>query len=105
MGKSNLIDIPVLKNCNTETSHNKLKLNLVNTQSIKNKDHLITNLLDEQNIDIFAVTETWLTNRDSNTVWLISTICNTTNLKMQVSNRQDRHGEGIGLIYRSHYNP
>ena len=62
---------------------------------VHKESHLIGNLLDEQNIDIFAVTETWLPDRDPKTVWLESTTLSTTNLKMQVINRQDRWVEGL----------
>ena len=103
--KSSLISIPVSNNYNKEPYYNELKLALVNRQSIKTNNHLISYLLDEQNIDIFAVTETSLTYKDPNTVWLESTILNTINLKMQTINRQDRHDGRFGLIYRSQYNP
>ena len=63
MDKSSLISIPVSNNYNMEPYCSKFKLTLVNTQSIKNKDHLISNLLEEQNIDISAGIETWLTDR------------------------------------------
>ena len=45
---------------------------LLNTQSIKNKEDLLNDNLRCQAIDIAVVTETWLTDIDTDAIWMKS---------------------------------
>ena len=41
-----------------------------NVRSIKNKDHLIVNELNDNNVDIAVITETWPNNTKEDQAWL-----------------------------------
>ena len=45
---------------------------LLNTQSIKNKEDLLTDYLRCEAIDIAVITEMWLTNSDADAIWMES---------------------------------
>ena len=45
---------------------------LLNTQSIKNKEDLLTDYMRNEAIDMTIATETWLTNHDRDVSWMES---------------------------------
>ena len=69
--KKNLRTLPFVSN--KASRHNsKLTFLLLNTQSLRNKDHALSQYMRSEAIDIAIVTETWLTNSDRDMVWLES---------------------------------
>ena len=48
----------------------KLQLMLLNTQSIKNKEDLLSDYMRNEAIDMTISTETWLTDQDRDVIWM-----------------------------------
>lgn len=72
-----------------------------NTQLVKRKDLQVSGLLTDYSLDILVLTETWLSNND--TQWLETTLLNHEPYQMHAHNRQARRGGSIALITKSHY--
>ena len=66
--KSYLIEIKTEESLGLDITSRNFTLILSNVQSIKNKQDIITELLDESNADIAVLTETWLT--DADVIWV-----------------------------------
>ena len=95
----NLIQItrlPVLKD-------QQRKIATVNTQSIRHKDLQVSELISDHNLDFAVVTESWLTNNQSDNIWLESRCLNKDHLRMFTNNRVGWKGGGIALIYEKEY--
>ena len=92
-----LARIPV--NVQDSASGKNLKLGLCNVQSIKNKqDHLFSEIL-LHSLDICVFTETWLSDSDKDTLWTKSTILNTDKFQISTTNRLDKRGGGLVIIW------
>ena len=57
-----------------------------------------------KNIDALHVTETWLSDTDSDKIWLQATDVNKKDLSLFSFDRKERGGGGLGLIIRNIYN-
>ena len=78
---------------------NCTNLALLNTRSIRNKMDFITDYICEHDLDIIALTETWLTDDPKDTA-------NTSKLTPEGYSfvhlpRSDRQGGGVGVLYKS----
>ena len=67
---SNLVQVKITNDRRVRKFTKHLNIVLINSQSIKNKDELITEYLISNNINAFILTETWLTNSDYDKIWL-----------------------------------
>jgi hypothetical protein len=74
-----------------------VKFGLWNCQSIRNKTACFTDYICSKNVDLFALTETWLTGADA----AIKAECTPDGYKMLGESRSDRKGGGTALVYRS----
>ena len=63
--KSNFIEIKTEKSLGLDIASRNILLILSNVQSIKNKQDIITELLDDSNANLAILTETWLTDADA----------------------------------------
>ena len=98
--KKNLRTVPYASN--KTTRHNsKLRLLLMNTQSIRNKDTILSEYMGSEAIDIAIATETWLTSSVRDVVWLESNNLVKDGYQISVRNREGKRGGGLALIYRS----
>ena len=79
--------------------HGQLSLLVLNAQSIKNKEILIMNYIIENRIEACIVMETWLS--DGNDIWISTSGFTKHNYNITVSNRQNRRGGGLALIYKN----
>ena len=90
----------------TKQSMRDLKLNLtlslLNAQSIKNKELLLHGQLIHHDVDICTLTETWLSESDSDRTWLQYTVLNKVPYQMFTSNRIGRKQGGVAMIAKSH---
>ena len=79
--------------------HNRLlKLATLNIQSVRNKTDIIIVLMHDLYIDIFCITETWLSDKD---IPIISSL-NTQSLKFtHLPRTGPNYGGGIGVLYRN----
>ena len=71
---------------------------VINTQSIKSKEHIIMEYLIYKQVDLAILMETWLCEEDD--TWVKELECNQNGYKLDTVNGIDRQGGGIGLIYR-----
>ena len=72
----------------------EIKCGLLNIQSVRNKAHEIRELIKEENIDIFALTETWLSDYDYSVINEMTPI---THSFLNVP-RLNRKGGGVGVF-------
>ena len=70
---------------------------VINTQSIKSKEHLIMEYLMDKQVDLAILTETWLCEEDE--TWVNASECNKNGYRLDTVNRKKRRGGEIGLIY------
>ena len=87
----------------SEPHHSKLKIAIVNTQSIRNKDLQVMELISDHSLDLMVATKTWLTDSQTDNIWLEGTCLNKDQLRMLVNNRVGCRGGGIALSYRKEY--
>ena len=71
-----------------------------NTQSIGNKEDILSDYVRREAIDIAIATETWLTDNDRDVVWLESNGFVTDRYLISMSNRVGWRGGGIAMIFR-----
>ena len=60
-------------------------------------------LISDHKLDLVVATETWLTDSQTENIWLEGTCLNKDQLRMLVNNRVGCRGGGIALIYRKEY--
>jgi exonuclease III len=103
INRSNLINI----NNNTEPKKlykipEKIKICTINVQSIKNKQSVVRNYIIEEKIDFSILTETWLQPEDS--AWKECSNLNNLGLNLSTSDRGQRKGGGLALVYKDNNN-
>ena len=98
---NNLTHIQITKTL--EPHNGKLKIATVNTQSIRNRDLQVMELISNHRLDLMVATETWLTDSQNDNIWLEGTCLNKDQLKMPVNNGVRCRGGDIALIYRKEY--
>ena len=109
------------KRLNTKANHGSRQNNLIrikrkaykedtniiigtcNTQSIKNKDLQVSDLLDDYSIDVLILTETWLTSKDTDKQWLESTPLNRHPYQLFTQKRTSGREGGVTLITKNCY--
>ena len=83
---------------------NRSKVNisgvLVNIRSIRNKDTLLADYLNQHQANFAVITETWLTTEDQHLEWLVSNGLSLLDYTTSSSPRTNRRGGGLALIYR-----
>ena len=77
------------------TSRN-FTLILSNIKSIKNKQDIITKLLDDSNTSLSILTETWLTDADA--MWVQGSELHRFNHRMDECHKRDKQGGGLALV-------
>ena len=77
----------------------KVNIMLTNAQSITSKELQLYKVIKEENIDLYVVTETWLSNNVEDDTWIKCSKLNNDNLKLANVNRISRKGGGIALVY------
>ena len=81
----------------TDPVGNGLKFCLLNARSINNKSLQIKDYIVERNIDVFALTETWLKN-SADSDFAIRDVCPSGYLILHVP-RKNRSGGGVAIVY------
>ena len=74
---------------------------LLNTQSIKNKEDLLTSYMRNEAIHMTVATETWLTNHDMDVIWMESNRFVKDEYQISAINRVGKKGAVLAVIYRS----
>lgn len=81
-------------------SNNLLDFCLLNARSIRNKALLVKDYVVEHDIDVLALTETWLDSSDKDDYY-VSEIC-PTGYVFNHSSRVDLIGGGVGFLTKKH---
>ena len=76
-----------------------VKLSSINVQSVKNKDLNLHHYICNNIIDLCMLTKTWLTNSDTDKIWISFTSLHNKSLKIDTSNRLGQQGGGLALVY------
>ena len=97
----NLVKIDITNNDKVVT--NNLRIATVNTRSIKNKVELVLENSELDNIDILAVTATWLTDTNDDQAWIKTSGLQDQNFTFHSHCRIGRRGGELGLQHRSEY--
>ena len=80
-------------------------LSLLNSQSLKPKEIMVHHHLELEKVDALVITETWLSDKDADKVWISSSDLNKNGLKLLTSNRKSKRGEGLALVRKTKYKP
>ena len=94
--KSHLLEIKTEKSLGLDMTSRSFTLILRNVQSIKNKQDIITELLEDSNADLAVLTETWLTDADD--IWVQGSEFHRHNYKIDECHRKDRKERGLALV-------
>ena len=70
------------------------------SQSIRNKEDQILHHLMDRKANLAIITETWLRDNDMDKIWIEACELNKNGYKLQVQNRGEGRGGGIGVVYR-----
>ena len=100
----NLVQVHIKPIVDQDQEGNRIKqlhLLLSNIQSIKNKELLLLEHLNNNRIDIAVVTETWL-NEDTDKAWVLPSELNRNGFNLDTSNQIGRRGGGLVIISRSY---
>ena len=68
-------------------------------QSVKNKDLILHQYICDNKTDLCILTETWLTDSDTDKVWISCTSLNNRSLRIDTSNRIGQQGRDLALVY------
>ena len=101
---ANLVQVhikPIVDHNQEDNRTKQLHLLLSNIQSMKNKELLLLEHLNNNNIDIAVVTETWL-NEDIDKAWVQTSELNRNGFNLDISNQIGRRGGGLAIITRSY---
>ena len=69
---------------------------LSNVQSIKNKQDILTELLDDSKADLAILTETWLSDADA--IWIQGLELHRSNYRIDECHRRNKPGGGLILV-------
>ena len=78
----------------------KFQFATVNTRSIKPKEDMILEALNEHQIDLLVTTETWLRDTEDDQQWLLGTELNWNGFQTLPVNRKIKKGGGIALTIK-----
>ena len=100
-------DLSNLDNIKLDTNNNKrsddgkvFRISEANAQSIRNKDLLFHDHIYDNKIDVCIITDTWLHDTDRDRAWLYSVSVNSDPLNILSSNRKNRTGGGLAIMYK-----
>ena len=101
---TNLVQVhikPIVDHNQEDNRTKQLYLLLSNIQSMKNKELLLLEHLNNNSIDIAVVTETWL-NEYTDKAWVLTSELNRNGFNLDISNRIGRRGGGLAIMSRSY---
>ena len=75
----------------------------VNVQSLRSKELQISELFNDHGLDILVLTETWLTDKEMDKIWMESTDLNKGKKSLYTYNRSNGRGGSLGLTCKSQF--
>ena len=104
INKNNLTYIKIETNSRVDVKPN-LRVATVNVSSIKNKDRMVIHEIQDSNIDITLLMETWLKGTEHDKAWVNQSDLRTGSFDVLTHNRAgDVKGGGIALLFRKELN-
>ena len=98
---SNLVNIKLDTNNKVTSNDGKvLRISVANAQFIRNKDLLFHDHICDNRIDVCPITEIWLHYTVRDRAWLCSASVNSDPLNILTSNRRNRTGGDLAIMYR-----
>ena len=82
-----LIEVKAIVNHSIKPSQKSCKMVVINTQSIKNKEHIIMEYLMDKQVDLAILMETLLCEEDD--TWVEASKCNKNGHKLDTVNRNN----------------
>ena len=79
----------------------KFQFATVNTRSIKPREDMILEALNEYQIDLLVTTETWLRDNEDDQQWLLGSEINRNGFQTLPINRKIKKGGGIALTIKN----
>ena len=105
--KQHDIDVRNLRQIQTHNPINKQlkheRIATVNIRSIKHKEDLLWNAINDLKIDITILTETWFQDTNKDTIWVEGSQFNKEGLQICTCNRQNTKDGGIAIITPSSF--
>ena len=92
-GSTNQNNLTIIESMHSHNIQNRLKVTLVNIQSIKSICNDLVIYLNDIKLDLCILTETWLREEDDS--WVSCSDLNIANYRMNVSNRINRRGRAL----------
>ena len=77
-----------------------IKFGLINTRGLKSEENLLKGEIVAKNLEIIAITETWLNNTNKENAWCKTSELNRDDLNIDIINREGRGG-GIAIVWRN----
>ena len=77
-----------------------MSISIMNTQSLKSKKDQILHHVMNRKANLAIITETWLRDNDTDKIWMDACELNKNGYKLQVQNKGEGRGGGIGVVYR-----
>ena len=74
-----------------------LRFATVNARSLKSRENLISEAIEEYKLDALIITETWLQDKEEDNQWTESSILKTNGYDIQTINRFNKKGGGNAL--------
>ena len=99
----NLVRVSIEVNISNYQPDRSLPFSLLNVQSITKKDLIIHHHIVQNKTDILLLTETWLTNKETDKIWLDSSHLNKDRYKLTSAIRENRRGDGLALITKKEF--
>ena len=98
--KDSLLSINRITDLSKHLKEKNIGLLVLNAQSIKCKDDSIFDHLIKNLVNLAIITETWLKDTDTDKVWWESTPLNKGSYRMSISNRSQKRGGRLSLVYK-----
>ena len=73
----------------------------VNTRSLKPREDIILEALNDYQMDLLVITETWLRDTEDNQQWLLGSELNRNGFQTLPINRKIKKGGGIALTIKN----
>ena len=83
-----LIEVKAMVNHSIKPSQKSCQMVVINTQSIKSKEHIIMEYLMDKQVDLAILMETWLCEEDE--TWVEASECNKYGYQLDTVNRNNR---------------
>ena len=80
------------------TKLDNLRFATVNARSLKSKENLISEAMENYKLDALKITEKWLQDNEEDDQWTKSSKLNTNGYQIQTINRINNRGGGTALI-------